>query len=326
VSDPRPIEERISRWLNDEAPDDVPNHILDAAFARSRTVRQDAAGPRVLPRSIVLRGRPLVLVAVALILLVALIAAAVVGALTRVSHPDLRTRIHDAGLLRVAVRSAPPQAIVPDAGLGGFDIDVANELGRRLGVRVDIVSISDQAASRATGAFDLELPSLPASALDLSTAVSGPAYYSWPHYLLIPASSEKGVPDDVHGYACAVDGDSGLAWARQFLVNSSRIVTHATDDECLADLQSGLVDAVVTAAIGPSDLVALNFARPIGGPPAEVRVVVARRSDEPAAFLDDVRTALRAMAQDGALGAMSRTRFGADLASQIVQVGGSNAP
>ena len=43
-----------------------------------------------------------------------------------------------AGVIRVAVRPDYPQVAVPGGARTGFDVDVANELGRRLGVRVSL--------------------------------------------------------------------------------------------------------------------------------------------------------------------------------------------
>ena len=320
MTEPRPIEQRIARWLEATAPDDVPDHVLEAAFARSRVIPQESPAIAWLPRGLASRGRAAVLVAAAMLLVVALLAVAIAGGIVRIGERDLRGRVQDAGVIRIAVRTAPPQAVVATAGLAGFDIDVANELGRRLGVRVDIVRVSDTAASRATGPFDLEAPSLSASALDPATAVAGPAYYAWPHYLLVLATSPVTRPAELAGATvCVVEGDPSASWAGDGIAGAGgvKIVTRPTDDTCLADLRSGAVAAAVTASIGPNDLDVHRFARSIGGPPAEVRVVVARRSDHPETLLDDVRTMLRAMAADGTLGQLSRTRFGVDLATSI---------
>ena len=43
------------------------------------------------------------------------------------------------GVLRVAVRPDHPQALVTGAGFAGFDTDLAEEVGRRLGLRVQLV-------------------------------------------------------------------------------------------------------------------------------------------------------------------------------------------
>jgi ABC-type amino acid transport substrate-binding protein len=319
MTDPRPIEERIARWLEAEAPDDVPNHVLEAAFARSRVAPQESPVTAWLPR-FAPRNRLAVLLAAAVLLVLALLAAAIAGGLVRLTERDLRSRVHEVGVLRIAVRAAPPQAVVPNAGLAGFDIDVASELGRRLGVRVDVVTISDAAAARATGAFDLEAPSLSASALDPATTVLGPAYYAWPHFLLVPADATTTRPGELAGArVCVVDGDAGAAWARDDIAGPSGVtlVPRPTDDACLADLAAGRVAAAVTAAVGPNDLAVRQFARSIGGPPAEVRLIVARRSDHPETLLDDVRAILRGMARDGTLGDLSKTRFGVDLATAI---------
>ena len=41
MNDGRPIEERITHWLEQEAPDDVPNFVLESAFARTQSLPQE---------------------------------------------------------------------------------------------------------------------------------------------------------------------------------------------------------------------------------------------------------------------------------------------
>ena len=78
--------------------------------------------------------RPPLAVVVGLVLLAAFAAALAAGALDR--RHDLLQDVRGAGTLRVAVRPDRPQISAPGAPRSGFDVDIATELGRRLGLRV----------------------------------------------------------------------------------------------------------------------------------------------------------------------------------------------
>ena len=213
MTTPRPIEGIISAWLAEAAPDDVPHRVLEAAFERTRVMPQDRTFGRGGVRDIARRSPVRLALLAAALLVLAGLAAAVVGArLVQPNQPDLRTRVLGAGVLRVAVRADAPQAVIPSEGLSGFDVDVARELASRLGVDLDIVTVTaDEARTgSARPAWDITIASLPAAALDPDALAAGPAYYAWPRYVLVPAGSQLASMDDLVGQpVCAVEHDAG---------------------------------------------------------------------------------------------------------------------
>jgi polar amino acid transport system substrate-binding protein len=322
---PRPIEERISLGLREAAPDDVPHRVLELAFERTRTMPQDRFVGRGRVRSITRRSPVRAALLVAAVLAIAA-AVAVVGAqLLQPDQPDLRTRVLDAGVLRVAVRSEPPQAVVPSAGLTGFDVDVARELSSRLGVDLDLVTVTADEAGNGSGdaPWDISIASLPVAAFDPTAIAAGPAYYAWPRYVLVSASSPLGSLDELAGQiVCAVADDAGADWAMTSL-GAGTVVLRPTDDACLGELDAGRVSGVVTATLGPADLVVRAQYRSIGGPPVEQRMIAAHVDDRPASMLDELARLVRDMAADGTLADLSSRRFGGvDLSTSIVQGGG----
>lgn len=330
MTHPRPIEERIRAWIVESVPDDVPHRVLEQSFERTRTLAQDRAVGAGSLRGMTRRSPVRYALLVAAVLAIAGIAVVVGTQLIRPDQPeqpDLRTRVLDAGVLRVAVRAEAPQALVPDSRLSGFDVDVARELASRLGVDVDLVTVTARqaGAGAARGAWDISIASLPAAAFDPEVIEAGPAYYAWPRYVLVPAASPLVSPDGLAGQVvCAVAGDAGADWASTSLASgSATVVTRPTDEACLTELDAGNVSAVVTATLGPADLVVRAQYRSLGGPPAEERVIAARAADLPASMLDEVAGLLQDMADDGTLADLSNRRFGGvDLSTSIVQGGG----
>jgi ABC-type amino acid transport substrate-binding protein len=323
------IEDRIALWMLEEAPDEPPRRVLEAAFERTRDLpQQGLARGRSHP------GTWAALVAAAtLILMGSLVAYALIGGwlappTTPPPSPDALQRLLSGGVLRVAVRPDHPQSAAPDGTVDGFDADVATELGRRLGLRVELVALSPADLFGQRGKWDVGLPSTPAWTIDSKAYLSSSPYYAWPHLLLVPTTSGATSVADVQGQPiCAVAGDAGQGWllgryggaargAASVPPIPSTLLLKASDAECLAALDSGQVRAVVTATTLPADAAARPGIQAIAGPAPEPRVAVVARGDS-ADPMEAVDRAIDAMRADGTLARLSQARFGADLTVEL---------
>jgi ABC-type amino acid transport substrate-binding protein len=312
VSTSRSVDERIARWLEEEASVELPDRVFQSTFTRTRSLPQEGRG-RMRRLRVVPRRLPL-LAAAALILTGATI---IVGAyLVREPQPDLLTRVEASGVARIGVRPDHPQARGAGA-LDGFDIDVATELGRRLGVTAEIQPVEPTGLLDADEALalDILLPSMITSAIDPSRFARSVPYYWWPHYLVVDVASGRTDLDDLAGQAiCAVEGDVGEAWLRGegdgAPIDGSAVVLRATDAECLAALADGSVAGIVTARMGPADLAARPTLAVLAGPPAEPRVIVAALALQPGSLMVEVDGAISGMLDDGTLTRLSKNRFG----------------
>jgi ABC-type amino acid transport substrate-binding protein len=325
------VQDRIALWMLEEAPDEPPNRVLEAVFERTRHIPQEGA----------LRGRARVgtraaLVAAATLILVgSLVAYAVIGGwLAQPTDPspspDALERRMSSGVLRVAIRPDHPQSVAPDGTLTGFDVDVATEIGRRFGLRVELVAISPTDLFQRPGQWDVGLPSTPAWSVDGAAFLSTSAYYAWPHLLLVPAGSGATSVADVQGQPiCTVAGDAGEGWllgryggampsAASTPPIPSTLLLKTSDAECLAALDAGRVRAVVTATLSPADVAARPETRAIDGPEPEPRVaLIGSPGEGSASLLEAVDRAIGAMRGDGTLAGLSRARFGSDLTSAM---------
>jgi Tol biopolymer transport system component len=143
-----------------------------------------------------------------------LVAYAVIGG--RLGQPtepspsaDALQRLIAAGVVRVAVRPDHPQALTPSGGADGFDVDVATDLGRRLGLRVEVVAVSPADLFGQPGKWDVGLSSTPAWTVDSEAYLSSSPYYAWPHLLLVPAESGATSVADVKGQPITDKGTCG---------------------------------------------------------------------------------------------------------------------
>ena len=110
--------------------------------ARLGFVSGTAVDLRPRRRARAIHRRRWLLLAATIALVVALLGnIAGVGSLIRrtITGPTLEDTVRSSGLLRIAVAPDAPQVIAPAGGMQGFDIDVANALGARLGVAVELV-------------------------------------------------------------------------------------------------------------------------------------------------------------------------------------------
>ena len=308
-------EERIARWLVEEAPGELPNRVLSTAFERTREMPQEHPSVRGRLRS---NRRVILVLAAAFILAGPLVASGVGGRLLQIISlsptRDSLTRVQTAGILRVAVRPDHPQATPPGGTFDGFDVDVAKELARRLGVRVELEILSPTQMLDQPAAWDIALPSTPAWLLDPGRIGASAPYYYWPHNVLVPAGSELGSIVDLGGRTvCAVAGDAGVGWLRgeyggsigsatHGLPVATSVVVESSDAGCVEAVRSGRTDAMVTATFSPADVAAYAELRAIGGPDPEARVVaVPGDGPDSLPLLNAINTALDDMRRDGTL-------------------------
>lgn len=257
---------------------------------------------------------------VGLMLLAALATAlAIAGALDR--RHDLLEDVRGAGILRVAVRPDRPQVSAPGAPRSGFDVDIATELGRRLGLRVDLVFIPvDQMAGR-RDEWDVALPSSVFGSQDMATSA---AYYDWPIRLIVRGDAAATTPGDLSGsVVCVMTGSGGEAWLDGRLDGTSvtpvlvpplpRVVHRlAADEDCAAQVSDGSSDGFITAAWSDADLAARPELRAVDGPVVtEARGVIALRGErDPTGLISEIDRVIAAMRSDGTIADLSRSRFG----------------
>jgi polar amino acid transport system substrate-binding protein len=244
------------------------------------------------------------------------------GAFETAAKPSTRLAdIQARGVIRIAVRPDRPQVTAPGGARSGFDVDVATEIGRRLGLRVelDFTPADEMLAGR--GEWDIALPS---SAVEPGAFATTTPYYDWPVRLIVPAGSTAAGPGDLSGSTiCVVTGSGGETWldgrfrgtsVTPVAVPPTASAVHrlATDEACAADVTAGASAALVTAGWTDADLVTRPALKRVGGPIfTEARPVIAVNGQrDPAGLIAEIDRILAAMRSDGTLADFSRSRFG----------------
>ena len=241
----------------------------------------------------------------------------------RTPPTSLLAEIRADGRVRIAIRPDQPQFTTGGQPATGFDADVAKELAKRLGVALELVIVdADTMLTRSeAGQWDVALPSVATWSIDGSRFLASDPYYSWPHFLVVSASSTATSASDVaQGPVCAVAGGAGDAWLRGSYGTSpgpavtGSIVSARSDEECLSMVASGAARAVVTERLTSGDLQLLSGIRVIGGPAAEPRSAIVARPGgadrDSSDLLRAIDDALAQMHADGTLTRLSESRFG----------------
>ena len=241
---------------------------------------------------------------------------------------DAWERLRGTGTLRVGMdASFPPfEAIVADGTLAGFDVDLAQELGRRLEVEVQFVAnlpYDGLYDALAVGRVDAVI-----SALVVNPARMADFAYSTPYFdagqVLVVRAGEAGIEEiaDLSGRTLAVEfGTRGDMEARRWTRVSTpgrklpglTVVLYQTAAEALAAVTAGkaevaLVDHVsALAATAPSNLSGSGVGsglRIVGSPLVEEPYAVAVRR-ESRHLLHALNDVLAEMEADGTLEALT---------------------
>lgn len=258
---------------------------------------------------------------------------------------DLLSQIEERGTIRVSTdANYEPQSFLDENGeFVGFDVDVAREIGRRLGVEVEFVTPDWDVITAGSwaGQWDMSVGSMTVTTgrqevLDFAE----PAYYYTPAQFAASDASGIDSLDDLNGQAICVgvsttyeawlNGDMetlGLPESSIFTTapTGASVVPLSTDAECPQAIQSGREEfsafltsnTVVEAAIDSGLAI-----HKVGDPVFSENLAVAfDKSSEVsnAALVERVSEIITEMHEDGTLRDLSMKWFGADLTADPSQ-------
>jgi polar amino acid transport system substrate-binding protein len=186
-------------------------------------------------------------------------AAASAAASVAVADPnDLLAKIKAAGVIKVGTDPAyPPQSLLkPDGTFEGFDIDVANEIGKRLGVTVkfDTPDFTVVEAGKWAGRFDISVGSVTITQARLAVLDFTDPYYFTPAQTTATKVSGITTLDGLAGkMICVGAGTTYFQWLEGTLKlgdgsalapvpSGAKATTLKTDKDCALSAQSGRRD------------------------------------------------------------------------------------
>jgi len=229
-------------------------------------------------------------------------------------------RIKADGVLRVATDASYPPFSAVDANgdLFGFDIDLAEALGRRLGVRVEFENLAYDAllAAVASGRNDAVISAFTPQPDKLDEAAFTRPYFVSGTVAVVPAGGGSEIRDWAawaQGKRLAVEYGAGgdvvaRQWAQQ--VAAVNVLPQPTAQDALTALLNGQADAALVDAVSAYEFLQAQPGLALAGPPIEPEpyaIAVSARSRE---LLPALNRALAEMEADGTLRALKVKWFG----------------
>jgi polar amino acid transport system substrate-binding protein len=249
---------------------------------------------------------------------------------------NLLQEIKDRGTLRVSTDPAyPPQSFVDNQGeFKGFDIDVAEEIAKRMGVEVQWLTPSWDVitAGNWNGRWDISVGSMTVTPERAKVLYFSPPYYYTPAAVAVHEDNTdiKDVKTDLDGktigvcsactYEFYLEGTLNIPGNYDFVIDDPQIKTYDTDSSAVQDLALG--DGVrLDAAM--SSLTVLKEAQKSGTPikivgdplyyePLAVAIDKEAPSN-PKPLVKEVSKIVEEMHKDGTLTELSNKWFGYDL-------------
>lgn len=256
-----------------------------------------------------------------------------VGACQAGNPNDLLAKVKAAGKLVVSTDPAyPPQSELVGGVYQGFDIDVATEIAKRLGVAVawetpDWTAIT---AGSWGGRWDVSVGSMTITTPRQQVVDFSPPYYFTPAQMA--ASTQSGITT-IEGLAdktiCVGDGTTYLDWLNGSLDLGDQPIkatpqpgmtatTQPTDRDCAQQWGAGRFDfeGWLTSSTTVDDAIADGVPLVKVGDPVyfEPLAVAVDKSGPPnTEFMAELKKIVEAMHADGTLAAFSNKWFGEDL-------------
>jgi polar amino acid transport system substrate-binding protein len=245
-------------------------------------------------------------------------------------------QVKDAGVLRVSTDPAyPPQSFQTNSGeFKGFDIDVAEEIAKRMGVEVEWQTPSWDVitAGNWNGRWDLSVGSMTPTPDRQKVLHFSPAYYYVPAAAAVhdsntditdPETDLDGKRIGVCGactYEAYLEGALEIPGEYEYVVDDPQIKTYDTDSSAIQDLALGdgaRLDAVMSSLYTLKEAQKSGTPIKVVGDPLFYEPLAAAVDKEapadPKPFVDEVSKIIKEMHEDGTLTELSEKWYGIDL-------------
>jgi polar amino acid transport system substrate-binding protein len=252
----------------------------------------------------------------------------------------LLAAVQDAGVLRVSTDPAyPPQSSITKSGeYEGFDIDVATEIAKRLGVEIqwetpswDVITAGNWA-----GRWDVSVGSMTVTPERAEVLEFTPAYYFTPAAVAVHedntdiTDTESGLDGKTIGVCGGCTYESYLeqtleipGYEIEFVIDDASVKAYDTDSSAIADLELGdgtRLDAVMSAL--PTLEGAIDKGKPlklVGEPVFYEPLAVAidkNAPEDPVPLTEEIGRIIEEMHADGTLSELSMKWYDTDLTKE----------
>jgi polar amino acid transport system substrate-binding protein len=249
---------------------------------------------------------------------------------------NLLQEVKDRGTLRVSTDSAyPPQSFQANDGtFKGFDIDVAEEIAKRMGVEVQWITPSWDVitAGNWNGRWDMSVGSMTVTPERAKVLYFSQPYYYTPAAVAVHEDNTDitDVKTDLDGktigvcgactYEFYLDGTLNIPGDYDFVIDNPQIKTYDTDSSAIQDLALGdgvRLDAAMSSLTTLKEAEKKGTPIKIVGDPLYYEPLAVAIDKEapgnPKPLVKEVNKIVEEMHQDGTLTKLSKKWYGYDL-------------
>jgi polar amino acid transport system substrate-binding protein len=250
---------------------------------------------------------------------------------------DLLQEVKDRGVLRAATDPAyPPQSFLNEQGeFRGFDIDVTEEIAKRMGVEVEWVTPSWDVLTAGSwnGRWDLSVGSMTITPERAKVLHFSPPYYYYPASFAVHESNTDitNLETDLDGkrigvcsactYEFYLDRSLNIPGEEiEFVVDNPQIRTYDTDSSAIQDLALGdgvRLDAAMSSLTTLKEAADSGTPIKVVGDPLYYEPLAAaidkKAPADPKPLVDEVSKIIKEMHEDGTLTELSKKWYGVDL-------------
>jgi ABC-type amino acid transport substrate-binding protein len=208
--------------------------------------------------------------------------------------------------------SYPPFGFIEDGKQVGFDVDLGNEIARRMGVKLTFEAIDFRGiiAALTSGRVDLLITGMVytpdrAQRIDFSEP-----YFDGGVAAAFRPDRPIGKPDDIIGKRVGVEiGSAGDKYVREKYESRVEIKTYDTVFLALKDLENGRLDVFV-GSVAPMRYIMRNMPTLKASETWDSRIQAANTRKEDKDLLEEINTHLLAMKKDGTYNKLVSKWFG----------------
>lgn len=223
--------------------------------------------------------------------------------------------IKERGTLTMAMSGKyPPFNFINENNeLDGFDVDIAKEISKRLGVEAEPVTTEWDAiiTGLLTSKFDIILGSLSITEERLEK-VDFVHYYTSGGSVIVPKDSDIKGPEDLEGATVGVG--MGTTFEEKAIELGAEVKTYSASVDALTDMNNGRIDAVISDKLVTANAIkTMNYPFHFVGEDLFVdKCGIAIRKDNPE-LRDEITKILEEMKEDGTYTEISEKWFGMDI-------------
>ena len=225
-------------------------------------------------------------------------------------------RIKEAGVIRIAIEGAyPPYNYFNDQNvLEGFDVEVSNELAKRMGVKAELIATPWDSiiGSLVSDKFDIIVSSMTITEERKQKVDFTDPYFYTGQVLFVPENSPIQDPAEVKGKK--IGAQIGATASDVATELGAEVVPYKTDYLGFEDMAIGRIDGVITdKGVGSSISMEKNYPVKIVGDIllAEDAGITLNKGQD--ALREELNKHLADMRKDGTFAALSNKWFGRDI-------------